>query len=123
MMHSKDFLLDAQSWTHLGEGARYQTKPPLLLAHCPENLAITLYPPPIVDMLAELNLFLSICFGQSSCAFNQLKTVWEEHQSPVSLATLAYEHEQFPPLSFCKALVTASFITLRLAKWFLAFYS
>jgi hypothetical protein len=59
MMHSEDLLFDAQSWTHLGEGARYQAKPPLLITHCQENPAITLYPPPITDMLAELN---SICF-------------------------------------------------------------
>jgi hypothetical protein len=60
---------------------------------------------------------------KSGCDLSQLKIVWDEHQSPVSFATLAYEREQFPPFSFCKACTTASLITLCFARWSRAFFS
>jgi hypothetical protein len=64
-MDGEKLLFDAQSRTHFCEGARNQLKPPLFIAHCPKYFAVALYPPPIVHMRAELNLFLSIRFGQS----------------------------------------------------------
>jgi len=60
---------------------------------------------------------------KSGWEVNQLRMVWEQHQSPVAFATLAYDRWQFPPVSFCNASTTASFITLCLAKWSLAFFS
>jgi hypothetical protein len=60
---------------------------------------------------------------KSCCDFNQLYIVWEQHHSPVDLATLAYEREQFPPFSFYKAWVTASCMILCFGKWSLASFS
>ncbi len=64
-MHRENFLHDAQSWAHLGEGAGDQPKPPLFVAHGPEDFPVPFKSPPVVDMLAERNLFLSIYFRQS----------------------------------------------------------
>ncbi len=127
MMDGEYFLLDAQCRTHLGEGARNQTKPPLLVTHCPQYFLIPLCSPPVVHMFAKFNLLLAIPVRQSwsyplsilqksGFDLSQLYIVWEQHQSPVDFATLAYDLEQFPPLSFCKACVTASCIMLCLAK-------
>jgi hypothetical protein len=134
MMHGENFFFDAQSRTHFREGTRNQPKPPLLIAHRPQYFAVALYPPPVVHVRAEPNffcLFVSVNPGRmrlvymqkSGCDLSQLKIVCDEHQSPVSFATLAYEREHFPPFSFCKAFTTASLITLCFARWSRAFFS
>ncbi len=63
VMHGENFFFEAQSRTHFREGTRNQAKPPLLIAHRPEYFAVALEPPPVVDVRAEVNLFLSIRFS------------------------------------------------------------
>jgi hypothetical protein len=65
MMDREYLFLDAQSRTHLREGTGDQSKPPLLVTHCPQDFAIAFDPPPIVNMQAEVDLFFSISLCQA----------------------------------------------------------
>jgi hypothetical protein len=65
MMHSEHLLFDAQSRTHFRERPGNQAKPRLFVTHGPQDLAVTLYTPPIMNMYTEFDLLLSICFCQA----------------------------------------------------------